>query len=201
MHSVPKRFQRRPSPVEIALRTGPITAALTSSTVLMIADEQNLSHSARNLGFDVHYKRLGALLNQRAATCQCHAVFSSTTGERERCMYFDQSGWTPHVRDVQVVKHGHLRERVTDADPYILFTAGLLVSRTPASIIILGSGDGHLVSEVAAAISTLPKARKVFTLSLAGSTSHRLKAAHNPYIDGNIELGLDCLIAREPFRR
>lgn len=198
MRSATKHARYSQSVIDIARHTGPIGAVVRGHTVLMIIDEQNLSHCARDLGFDVDYERLGVLFGQRASTCQCHAVFSVASGDRERRAYFAQSGWTTHVRDVQIVKQGNERVRITDADPYIIFTAGLLVSRSPASTIILGSGDGHLVSEIAAAIGTLPKPRKVCTLSLAGSTSYRLKADQNQYIAGNIELGLDCLT---PSRR
>jgi hypothetical protein len=69
----------------------------------------------------------------------------------------------------------------------------LVVSRSDADDIIIGSGDGNLVCDVAEAVHSLPRQRKVWTISLPGSTNHRLNAARNPLIAGNIEIGLDLL--------
>ena len=53
--------------------------------------------------------------------------------------------------------------------------------------------DDLLVCDLACAISDLRTRRTVVTLSLPGSTSHRLNAATNPRITANLEIGLDYL--------
>jgi hypothetical protein len=80
-----------------------------------------------------------------------------------------------------------------NADNLILFTSGILASHSQADVIVVGSGDGNLVCDLATALRQLPKRRQVMTLSLAGSTSYRLDATRNPAIMANIEIGRDCL--------
>lgn len=84
-------------------------------------------------------------------------------------------------------------ERKGNADFLLSFLAGVLVSRTTADVVILASGDGDLVEEVAIGIRSLQKKRSIVTMSLAGSTAGRLNAEKNALITANIEIGKDCL--------
>ncbi|HEY6945392.1 MAG TPA: NYN domain-containing protein [Candidatus Acidoferrum sp.] len=178
--------------VEIAKLTGPLTV-LQEHQVLLLADEENLTYGARHLGFEVDYRTLGEKLRLNTRCCSLHAFFSRSTGDEGRVEYLRACGWIPHPRDIQTVQTCRGTERLANSDALILFSAGLLVSRSDADLVVLASGDGDLVSELAQALAALPKTRRVATLSLAGSTSSRLNAAHNPLIHANIELGADCL--------
>ncbi len=102
-------------------------------------------------------------------------------------------GWAVHTRDIETINsHTGVRVR-SNADPLILFLAGAIASQSPAGVVVIGSGDGDLGTDLAQAIHRLPKKRHVVTMSLAGSTSQRLNAKVNPAIAENIELGLDML--------
>ncbi|HID30303.1 MAG TPA: hypothetical protein EYP19_09900 [Desulfobacterales bacterium] len=67
------------------------------------------------------------------------------------------------------------------------------MSRTRADVVVLASGDGDLVEEIAIGIRGLKKERSIVTMSLAGSTAQRLNAETSELIAANIEIGKDCL--------
>lgn len=178
--------------VEVADVTGPLEA-LTDRTVLILVDDENLRASAKDLGFRMSYRSLGARIDQATGKWKCHVFFSREPGEERRTRYFEDRGFVPHPRNVHEVQTGRGIERTTNSDFMIAFYAGMLISRSDAEIIILASGDGKLVWDVSEAVRELPKHRRVMTLSLAGSTAWRLNAETNRFIDVNIEIGLDCL--------
>jgi hypothetical protein len=178
--------------VHIAALTGPL-AALAGRKVLVLADVENLSYGARDLGYKISYRTLADRLRAASRACALHAFFSREAGDEARAHYFEARGWVAHQRDIQVVRTCRGAERLSNSDNLILFTAGVLVSRSDAEAVVVASGDGTLVCELAAAIRALPRRRQVITLSLAGSTSWRLDAAKNPDIAANIEIGRDCL--------
>ncbi len=183
---------RHPLPIEPM--TGPLST-ITRQKILVLADVENLSCSARERGFKLSYRTLAVQLCQKAKACSLHAFFSREPGDERLVRYFLEREWTPHPRDIETVRtHSGLR-RETNSDNLILFMAGVLSSRSNANAIVLGSGDGKLVSDLASALSALPKPRQVVTLSLAGSTGQRLNAAIHPHIGANIEIGRDCLHA------
>jgi hypothetical protein len=158
-----------------------------------LADDENLRYGARDLSYQLSMRRLGECLRRHAAHCALHAYFSRDPGDERRCQDLRESGWIPHPRDIEMVRTHRGTKRLANSDNDLLFAAGNLASRSKADVIILGSGDGSLVCDLARNLRQLPRDRVLLTLSLAGSTSFRLDAAHNPHIDGNIEIGLDCL--------
>jgi hypothetical protein len=179
----------------IAPVTGPL-APLAGGRVLVIVDDENLTISARNLGYQVSYTMLGALLQQHTRSCALHAVFSNAPDDRRRSCYFEAQGWIPHARSIDYIPTRRGMTAHANADNLLAFTAGTLTSRSRADTVILGSGDGKLVCDIAKALVSLPKTRQVLSLSLAGSTSYRLDASTNAFLAHNIEIGLDVLRPR-----
>lgn len=193
-YSAPRMSLRQRPHVAIAAHTGPL-AALTERRVLVLADVENLSYSAaKHLGQEIAYEILAQRLREAAASCALHAFFSSdrqrTAGQRA---YFEARGWTVHQRPIEVVQTHAGAKRHANIDTLLLFQAGLLCSRGRTDTVVLASGDGDLVCDLAAALAELPTERRVLTLSLAGSTSWRLNAEHHRSITANLEIGRDCL--------
>lgn len=178
--------------IHIAQKTGPLSL-INNRNILVLADVENLNYSARDLGYKLSYRQLGDILRQLTKTCALHAFFSREPGNDQWEQYFKNRGWHPHPYDIKTVRTHRGKETLANSDNLILFTTGLLASRSSADVITLGSGDGTMVCDIAQALSHLPKKRTIVTLSLAGSTSHRLNAQTNPHIIANIEIGLDCL--------
>ena len=92
-----------------------------------------------------------------------------------------------------VKTHSGIRKRA-NADNDLIFHAGMLSSSSRFDVVVIGSGDGDLVTDLGRLIGQMKGA--VLTMSLPGSTSWRLNAAVNPDIRENIEVGLDCLHKR-----
>jgi hypothetical protein len=204
--SVPaaSRFRRltvsAPLSTEIAAVTGPLDR-LVDGNLLVLSDDENLRYGARDLGYRLSMRRLGHCLRRYARHCALHAFFSREPGDERRCQYLRECGWLPRPRDIETVQTHRGRQCLANSDNDLLFAAGNLASRGKADIIVLASGDGSLVCDLARNIRELPRARTILTLSLARSTSYRLDAARNVHIDGNVEIGLDCLERMGPDLR
>jgi hypothetical protein len=82
---------------------------------------------------------------------------------------------------------------MANSDNQMLFFGGVLFNGSDAEVIVVASGDGSLVCDLARAVAIIDLGRTVVTMSLAGSTSRRLDAQANPDISANIEIGRDCL--------
>ena len=178
--------------IEIAPRTGPVDV-LSGENVVVLSDDENLYFSARDLGYKVSYLELTKRLERATRAVSLHAFFSCSAGDKRRDRYFTQRGWTPHAYEAHTVQGRGGERRRANSDSHILFKAGLLISRTQASTVVICTGDGDLADDLGRFLVELPTPRKLVTLSLAGSTSHRLDARRNDYIADNIELGADCL--------
>lgn len=183
---------QRPWRVDLAPVTGPLHH-LAGRRILVLADDENLRISARDLGRRLSYRALGEVLRHSAPGVYLHAVFSSLPGDRTRADGLRRRGWTPHVREARMVPSWHGPRLSANADFYIAFLAGRLAARLPCDALVIGSGDGELVEEIASAVRRGRRARPVFTLSLPGSTSRRLDARTSSLIEANLEIGLDCL--------
>ncbi len=179
--------------VEIADRTGPLDC-LAGRNVLVLLDLENLHYSARDLGYAVDLPGLAKCLLRASRRCMLHAFVSAETADTDTVSrQYGAVGWELHVNPIEEVRTCRGVERLANADNLLLFSAGLLLSRSRADTIVVGSGDGHLVVSLARGIAELPRRRQLATLSLAGSTSARLEAGRNRLITANVELGLDML--------
>jgi hypothetical protein len=187
-----KTYRRDYSAPSISPTTGPLQL-LRGRQVIVFADDENLRCGARDHGLTLSYASLAATLRRVSGKCALHAFFSCHEGDLRRHAYFTQAGWTAHTRTIQTVRDRRGIKTLANSDNYLLFTAGTLASRSQAEVIVIASGDGALGCDLAEAVHALPKKRIVLTMSLAGSTSNRLNAEHNPDIAANIEIGMDVM--------
>jgi len=191
------RTQARPSRplregVAVVAETGPFDA-IKGESIFVMADAQNLDIGAMDIGFKLSWRQLGAVLDGVAQKASRHAILSQHPGDDRRLEYLTERGWMPHATEVRQVHTHNGWERKGNADFLMAFLAGVLVSRAQADIVVIASGDGDLVEELALGIRSLPHDRRIVTLSLAGSTAFRLNADTSRLIDANIEIGRDCL--------
>jgi len=173
-------------------RTGPLEL-LHGRDVLVLCDVENLSLGARDHGHKVSYRRLAELLRRFGRSCRLHAFFPGSSGDRRRFQYFTERGWTAHMNEIEVVQTHQGVRRLTNSDSLILLWAGWLASRSQADLVVVASGDGSLVCDIARFFAGCEPTRHIVTLSLVGSTSHRLDAGTNPYVLANLALGRDVL--------
>lgn len=181
-----------PTTVEVAETTGPLSPLL-GKRVVVVADAQNLDRGARDLGFKMSWALLGEKIDAAAKSACRHVILSQHPGDERRMNYFCERGWIPYATQIRTVSTKNGLERKSNADFLMSFLAGVLVSRTRADVVVLASGDGDLVEEIAIGIRGLKKERSIVTMSLAGSTAQRLNAETSELIAANIEIGKDCL--------
>lgn len=189
--------QLRNHSLTLAKTTGPLTG-LIGRNALALLDIENLTIAAREIGYELNYAELGRQLSTNVRTIQLHAALSVDEGDSVDSAHMNEAGFNVHTRVIGRLSDG---SKSANADNVFAFQAGLLVSRTRADVVILGSGDGQLVCDVASAIRDLPTRRLVYTLSIPGATSGRLDSRRNSSIDTNLEVGLDVLSALGSARR
>lgn len=194
------KYQRNRRSFDVADTTGPLTE-ISNKNVLVLVDVENLSHSATDLGYSLCYRTLGCLIRARSMTADLRAFFSRNKGDDTMTGRFINDGWHPHPRDIQTATTVRGTERFANSDHNIAFGAGLLATQHRYDAIIIGTGDGALGCDLATAIRQhRGEAVLNLTLSLVGSTSWRLNAETNDHLDGNIEVGQDCLFRSVPRR-
>lgn len=178
-------------------RTGPL-GTLAGRRLLVLCDVENLTYGARNLGYKVSYGRLGRLLARVSAGCELHAFFSSEREDDARTAYFGARNWMAHVHPIEVVHTVRGRQRLANSDNLILLWAGFLAAQTGAETIVVASGDGTLVCDMARFLRSVAQDRQIVSLSLAGSTSTRLNPAVNPHLSAAMHVGRDILNPLQP---
>jgi len=169
-----------------------------------MADCQNLDMSAKRLGHTVSYRTLRQKLMTVAASASLHAVFSRRPGDERRWHYFLKRGWIPHAKTTRLASKRSGGRPDANTDHLLAFLAGRLTGLFAIDLVVLATGEGQLVLDVAEAISQQPRPKPVATLSLAGSTSFRIDARRCPPVKWNLELGKDCLRPlghRNPLRQ
>jgi len=179
--------------ISVPLKTTSLDALLNQDVVVLI-DDENLQYSAKDLSYKVSYGSMKEKLKLITNSCKLHTFFSSNSQINDRSKYFRKYGFVTHVKNIEYIPSFNGRtKKIANSDNFILFQAGALITRSKAKVVIIASGDGQLVSDLSVCISKLPTKRDVFSMSLAGSTSHRLNASNNRFIKGNIEIGQDFL--------
>jgi hypothetical protein len=179
---------------QLVPETGPL-GGLQNRSVLALFDVENLTISSRKLGYDLNYGALARRLGSATRNLQLHAALSVEPGDTVDAQHMAVSGFTVHTRRIERLPGG---SKAANSDNLLAFQAGLLVSRARADVVILGSGDGQLVCDLANAICALPATRSVWTLSVPGATSSRVDCHRNPSIERNLEIGRDVLDAMHP---
>jgi hypothetical protein len=178
--------------IEVSRTTNPLEL-LSGRRALVLADVQNISVGAEQLGYKLSYRLLAERLRGATRSCSLHAFFAAGTNGDRLTEYFVERGWGSHPYPIHSVRTHRGVERRTNTDFLLAFFAGALVRSSNADVVGICSGDGGLVADVARAIAEFPKQRDVVTLSLAGSTAWALDAAVNGFITANIEIGQDVL--------
>lgn len=186
---VPRRI--KPG-VTIAKKTGPLNV-LVGQRLLVLADIQNIDCGARDLGYRPSYGALARTLSTVAHSASLHAIFARHGHDDRRWRAFTAAGWIPHAKMARLTSRGTSGRPDANIDHLLAFMAGLLAGLVSTDVVVLVSGDGQLVLDVAEGISQLPRPKPVVTLSLAGSTSYRIDARKCSLIRSNLELGKDCL--------
>ena len=180
----------------IPLETGPLSLLLARDLVV-VADVENLSYSARNAGFRFSYAALGAALAETTKTARLHACFSRQAHHRDWEGYFAQRGWIPHARDIAYSERRNGTRKHANADALIAFHSGRLAAETNADILV-ATGDGALATDVANSIAEVWPDRLIFTLAFPGAASASLRATNRSSIAGNLLVGLDVLHPDNP---
>lgn len=169
--------------------------AIRGKSVLLLLDAENLVISCRNnLGRELDVPKLGMNVMKTARRASMHAFFTEDASTNQMSIVLNKAGWTIHERQSFTLQGRQHR----NSDGRLLIQAGVLISRSNADLIILGSGDGELGLELLNFINSLrrPIRPKFMTLSVAGATNRALDARHNHQIAANLEVGLDLTIRR-----
>lgn len=178
--------------VDIIQVTGPLTPLADRRGVLVVADVENLTYGARDLGMMVDFSLLADRLRASIDKPALHAVFSAPAGDDRAAQLLTDMGWMPHQR--QIIG------RQANADVAIAFQAAALIAAMKAEACVIATGDGGLALDIAHGIrSAFKDCSLIATMSLAGSTSRLLDARRTNVIDLNIEIGRDAM--RAPMRR
>lgn len=184
----------------IAEETGPLDA-LAGKNVLVLADVENLHYGAKNFGLSVQFDELARVFRQHSGRSALHAFFSCKREDKQQAKRCQSVGWVPHRNEIKTVRQKGELVTLANSDKVILFSAGYLTHRGDIDVVVIGTGDGELGCYLAEAVVCRRRSVSVLTLSVAESTSYLLNAQINPYVDANIELGLDCLSNVRPSRR
>jgi hypothetical protein len=184
----PARF--RPA---IGQATGPLDI-LAGHVALVLGDIDNLRLGARDVGARLSFARLGRCFKRLSVRSQLHAFLPKEGANDARCRELQQCGWLTHAREVEWVQTRQGLKSESNCDNDLIFAGAVLALRRRPGLplaVVIGSGDGALVSDLARLLKKLPRPPLVVTCSVPGSTSRRVLT--NPNIDANINVGLDVL--------
>lgn len=192
-----KKAHRRPKHLSgVILEETTDLAQLNGKKVLVLLDEQNLSISARKLGYELQYLPLARKLRALAEQVEIHLFSDNDACEPAMERRFAGEGFQVHLKKIRyrTVANGHYR-RDTNIDNLFAFWAGNLMTKTNFEVIVLGSGDYGLSGELSRSVQQRCKRLQlqIMTLSLPGSTAQDLNAQKNGYITANLEIGLDVM--------
>lgn len=181
----PERFPRAfPSATDLG--------GFRGKRVLCILDEENIRISLKNLGLALLYGELFAELRGHSRAVWAYAVFSAPPGERGREASLRSMGWRVLAIPQEIVPSPTGPRKVANADVDLSIEAGSLLTACPAEAFVIGTGDGDLAVALARGARRLGW-REVFTLSVPGSTSSRLRPGANQLFTGNLLVGLDLV--------
>jgi len=170
--------------------------AIKGRKVMVLLDEQNLSITARDLGYELKYGLLARRIREAAESARLHLFTASNPDGRNTSKRFEVLGYVTHVKTIRrkPLPDGGQRSDC-NIDNLFAFWAGLLTVDNGWDVMVLASGDYGLSGELAEAICRrdTDNSTKLMTLSLPGSTAQDLDAQKNPNITANLEIGLDLL--------
>lgn len=169
--------------------------AIGNRKVLVLLDEQNLSITAKKLGFRLRYDLLTKRIRREAGSAKLHIFVASEPRGNGIIGQFKKVGYVVHVKTIRrkLLPNGRLTCD-SNVDNLFAFWAGVYISRATFDVVVLGSGDYGVAGELSEAINRYRrKPIEILTLSLPTSTSEDLDARINPNITANLEIGLDLL--------
>jgi hypothetical protein len=157
--------------------------------ILAIFDSENLSYGYRKEGLDLDY---GSLLSAiRSVSRRVEPLAFATVDNGPPLQYAEQyfkgCGWFPVLATARRV----LGKREANSDSNILLHTGRILPNAKADVLLVGSGDGALVTAIVEYALQIPKPPRIVTICRSESLSSRLVAGRNPHIAANIRLGSD----------
>lgn len=177
----------------IPARTGPLPRGLRGR-ILLLADVENLVLSARDRGLALDFAALRAVFGQvPGCTIDLHAIYSEMPEDAPVAAWLKERGWTATPRPP--IEQGRGRGH-RNADTWVAFFAGSLLSQKRYDGLILGTGDGLLGLDIArSARAVCPGLGIVATLSVSGCTSRLLVAD-----SAGGDISVNMLIGRDVTR-
>lgn len=165
-------------------------SALVGKRLLCLVDEDNLRISLKDHGRRLSYQRLMKRLKAKARSMSGWAVLTAAAGDHRRAHYLKKRGWDVLRINQETVMTVRGLERKANADFDLAFLAGHLVSTARSDTVVIGTGDGDLAISVARGLKRIQPSIRVFSMSIPGSTCHRL-LTRTDLFDGNFLVGLD----------
>ena len=171
-------------------------AKIRSRSVVFLLDEQNLSVTAKKLGYTVQYDQLARHIRQNTRKAEFRIFIASDPRSQAKAKRLKMLGYKVHVKNIRhkLLPNGEQR-RDCNVDNIFAFWAGYCTLKNGHDVFVLGSGDYGLSGELSQAMRSLlgKRAAEIMTLSLPGSTAQDLDASRNKSISANLEIGLDLL--------
>jgi hypothetical protein len=170
-------------------------AAIKGRKTLVLLDEQNLSITARNLGYKLQYEQLAERIRETVESAELHIFVAADPADVRTAKEFAELGYVTHVKAIRHKFFPGRRQCDCNVDNLFAFWTGQLTVGNKWDVIVLASGDYGLSGELSEAICRqhVNRPLQLTTLSLPGSTSQDLDARINPNITANLEIGLDLL--------
>ena len=152
--------------------------------LIALVDCENLAHEpVRDLWMD--FRALARALNANARSAQLHAFYTEEVGRNTWGGYFHERGYACHAHPVEYV-HGRLR---ANSDSDLLFHAVRLLPGCGADTLLVASGDGDLICDIARLARQCDRGITTVALGLPGKVSSRLQRSRH-HVD-------HCVIANE----
>jgi hypothetical protein len=171
-------------------------AKIRERKVVFLLDEQNLSITARKLGYTVKYGQLARHIRENTKKAELRIFIAADRSNQADARRLKRLGYKVHVK---TIRHKHLpngdQRRDCNVDNIFAFWAGYCTQRNGHDVFVLGSGDYGLSGELSQTMRSLlgKRTAEIMTLSLPGSTAQDLDASRNKSISANLEIGLDLL--------
>jgi len=165
-------------------------SALKGRHVLTVVDEDNLRISMRQHHQPLSYRLLLGKLHTETRCVFPLAVLTAAEGDQRREAYLKNTGWNVLVVPRETVFTTAGPQLKANADFDLAFELGHLVNTGQFDTVLLGTGDGDLAVAIGRGIRRRCPTLHLFTLSVPGSTSGRLRTRSDLF-DGNIAVGRD----------
>ncbi|MEM6915335.1 MAG: hypothetical protein AAF491_02120 [Verrucomicrobiota bacterium] len=158
-------------------------------------DVENLTASARKLGYEFDYHGLNTAFKAMRKRSHLHAVFSRVPDDERWTRYFESCGISALPRSVKSVHTKEGVKKTMNSDISLAVLAGVVLAARSREVVV-ATGDGELATEIAETLKWLAPKTRIATLGVPGSISRRLDASFNQFVDLNLIIGKDCLIER-----